>query len=61
MSITKSVVFKSGILLLNKGDNWIHFLSFSSTISGRYLFIFDKLEENNIFLLCKLILRMGPS
>ena len=35
---------------LNKGDNWILFLSFSPTITGKYLFIFDKLEGDKIFL-----------
>ena len=33
----------------------------SPTIYGKYLFIFNKLEEDNIFLLYKLILRMSPT
>ena len=58
----KSVVFKSGILLFGtKCDKWIHFLSFSPIISGKYLFIFYNLEEDNICLLYKLILRVSPT
>ena len=55
-------MFKSGILLFKiKVWQTNSFSLFSPTISGKYLFIFDKLEEDNIFLLYKLILRMSPT
>ena len=37
------------------------FSLFSPTISGKDLFIFDKLEEDNIFLLYNPILHMSPT
>ena len=49
----KSVVFKSGnkVSSETKGDKQVHSSLFSPTISGKYLFIFNKLEEDNICLI----------
>jgi len=49
----KSVVFKSGNKASSetKDNEWAHFSLFSPTISGKYLFIFYKLEEDNICLI----------
>ena len=43
-------MFKSGMLLFKQGWQLDSFSLFFPAITGKYLFIFDKLEEDNILL-----------
>ena len=47
-NVTKVSFSRVAYCFLNKRENWIPFLSFSPTITGKYLFIFYKSEEDNI-------------
>lgn len=54
-------MFKSDMIPLEMKCEIDTFSQFLPTITRKYLFIFYKLQEDNIFLDCKLILQMSPS